>query len=464
MSQIKFIELSTLQDIIKNNIGFIQHWVKVEVESCNESSSGHYYLELLEKDPNGVIVAKASARIWRSNAHIIDQFTLETGKEIKQGISIVVKATVQYNARYGLSLSISEIDSNFSIGLREKEKRETIKKLEDAGRMEKQKGLSLPYLPSSIAIISSSNAAGYGDFVKHLNNNAEGFRYNYTLFQSLMQGDSAPANIIEQLEDIEQTGQYNLVLILRGGGAESDMFCFDDYDLCEAVADFPIPVITAIGHEKDYHVIDMVAHSYCKTPTALAAYLIEWTQNVEADMLEALGNVKRAFKDLIDWQDRRLNDSFNIIKYYLSDRVNVLSQNVDTLFSSISRQFDLRVENMSTTIDSTLFSIISSIEKNIIQSDKEVERSVSTIQFAFSTTLSRWDQNIAMIVKGIESSDPRGILRQGYVLAVDKDGTILKNVHSKAVGDDFSVRFSDGLWDCLINDIKENNKIKISKV
>ncbi len=495
----KYIELSALQNQIKNRIGFLESWVRVEIESHREVN-GHHYLNVLEKTLDGVIAAKARARIWKSKASIIDDFTRITGKELVTGIAIVVKVTVEYHAQYGLALNIIDIDPSYSIGQRELEKKETIKKLTDAGLIDKQKGLELPYLPSSIAVISSQDAAGYGDFMKHIDSNPKKFKFRCTLFHSLMQGDNAPSMIIRKLNEIRHAGNFNVVLILRGGGAESDMFCFDDYELCKSIAEFPIPVLTAIGHERDYHVADMVAHSYFKTPTALADRLIDWTLNVETEMANALTSLQNALKERLIREESSISDILSNVKYYLSDRVNVMSTEIDSLFSSISGKLALRVENMTTSIDAYVNSIVSNttqqigrnnskvslmlndiyhcvgkkieLNEGIIResllaivnasynkiniAENDVDRTVSTIQFAFNTTLNLWDTQIAMLNAGINSADPRGILRQGYVLAVDKDGSILKNVNAKNKGDDFSVRFSDGLWDCTINDIKIN--------
>lgn len=384
-----YIELSDLQSLIKRRIGHVESWVRVEIESHNEVR-GHHYLNVIEKSAGGVIAAKAGARIWSSNAGIIDEFRSVTGRGLEPGMSVVILVQVDYHPQFGLGLTIVDIDPSYSIGLRELEKRETVRKLTEAGLMETQKSLELPFWPTSIAVISSGDAAGYGDFKKHLDNNQYRFKLNFTLFQSLVQGDNAPSSIMARLQEIVQAGKYDIVVILRGGGANSDMFCFDDYDLCRAIAECQLPVFTAIGHERDYHVADMVANSFFKTPTALADRFIDWTLDIEAWMEDALEGLRDALRD------------------------------------------------------------------RIAAEEKEADRTVANIRFAISSILQRWDTDVALLDAGIRAADPRGILSQGYVLAVDKDGTVLRNVRSKSVGDDFSLRFSDGRWDCSIKDIKDN--------
>lgn len=410
--QEKYMELSDLQGLIKMRIGYLEAWVRVEIESHNVVR-GHHYLNVIEKTRTGGIAAKAGARIWSSNAGIIAEFQRVTGKGLEPGMSVVVRVQVDYHPQFGLGLTILEIDPGYSIGLRELERQETIRKLAEAGLMETQKALELPFWPSSIAVISSGDAAGYGDFKKHLDGNQYGFKLNFTLFQSLVQGENAPSSIIGCLDEIRQAGGYDAVVILRGGGSNSDLFCFDDYGLCKAIAGFPLPVFTAIGHERDYHVADMVANSFFKTPTALADYFVDWTLDVEGRMEEALESLCKSLRERLFAEESRIEGTLGNIKYHLSDRVNAL--------------------------------------------EKETGRTVSNIHFAISATLQRLDTAVALLDTGIKASDPRGILRQGYVLAVDKDGTVLKNVRSKSVGDGFSLRFADGRWDCTINGIKENS-------
>ena len=387
MERCQYIELSELQEIIRGRIGYVERWVRVEIES-HRVSGGHHYLNVLEKGPRGEIAAKASARIWRSNAAILGEFKRVTGKDLEPGITVVVNATVDYHPQYGLSLTINDIDLDFSAGQRELEKQETIRRLTEEDLIERQKGLELPFLPTSIALITSKDAAGYGDFMKHISCNQYGFKYNCTLFQSLVQGENAPSSIVSCLKSIEAAGCYDVVMILRGGGAESDMFCFDDYSLCRAIALCPVPVLTAIGHERDFHIADMVAHDFFKTPTALADNLIDWSLSVESLVTDALTSLQNALRE--------------------------------------------RIQNM----------------------EREIERSVSTIRFALSSAISLMDKNLALLEAGIAAADPRSILSQGYVLAVDKDGTILKRAGSKSAGEEFALRFGDGLWDCSINNVK----------
>lgn len=384
-----YIELSALQNLIKGRVGDIRTWVKVEIDSHSESG-GHHYFGLMEKSESGAELAKARGIIWRSNALIINQFQAATSQRLTPGLSVVVLVSVNYDARFGLSLIIHDIDTNFSIGLREKEKKETIRRLTVSGLMDRQKTtLGLPFLPSSIAVISSSEAAGYGDFVKHLSTNQYGYTFDITLFHSFMQGDNAPESIVSSIGTICRADRYDVVLVLRGGGAESDLFCYDDYSMCEAIASCPVPVLTAIGHERDYHIADMVAWEHFKTPTALADFLIEWVHEVELGWMDTLAGIQQSLMDRL-----------------------------------------------------------------VHPAEMETGRCVDNIRFALNANLNELDHKLTLLEASIKSSDPRNILRQGYVLATDSDGNVLKNVSSKQVGDDFRLHFSDGSWRCVINEIK----------
>lgn len=385
----EYLELSALQNLIKRRVSDIETWVRVEIDS-HSTSGGHHYFGLLQKSPDGTELARARGIIWRSNSSAIQHFEAATGQKLAAGLSVVMYVSVNYDARFGLSLIIQEIDASYSIGQRELQKKKTILKLTEEGLMDLQKTtLGLPFLPSRIAVISSSEAAGYGDFTKHLDTNPYGYRYHLTLFHSFIQGDNAPSSIISAINEIVGSRIYDVILILRGGGAESDLFCFDDYDLSRNIAQSPVPVLTAIGHERDCHIADMVAWEYFKTPTALADFLIGWVHDVELSWLETVENIRQALT-----------------------------------------------------------------ERLVYSAEMEIKRSVDNIRFALNASLNERDHRIALLEAGIKSSDPRNVLRQGYVLASDREGHLLKTAASRSKGDEFCLRFSDGLWDCSINEVK----------
>ena len=253
-------------------------WLRAEISELKRHPSGHCYLTLVEKDPDSsALLAKASAVAWASSWRMIEPyFSAQTGRDLAPGMRVLVRVQVSYSALYGLSLVMYDIDPSFTVGELELARQRTIARLEAEGMFGMNAQLPLPLLPRRLAVISSETAAGWRDFRRHLAGNEYGFRFQLRLFPALMQGDAAPESIIAALDAVAaQADDFDAVLILRGGGGAMDLVCFDDYDLAVNVAQFPLPVLTAIGHDHDYHVIDQVAHTYVKTPTALADWLID---------------------------------------------------------------------------------------------------------------------------------------------------------------------------------------------
>lgn len=250
------------------------YWIIAEIGQINLHGNGHCYLELVEKD-NNYVKAKARGTIWANvYREIHPWFVSQTGTELKQGMKVLFNASLEFHEVYGMSLNIRDIDVNFTIGERERKKQETIQQLEAEGIIDMNQGLELPMVMQRLAIISSKTAAGYEDFMNQFENNPYGYRATLDLFSATMQGDAAPQSIIAQLHAIYESDQsYDAVILIRGGGSKMDLDCFDDYELCAHLAQFPLPVITGIGHERDQAIADLVAHTRLKTPTSVAEFL-----------------------------------------------------------------------------------------------------------------------------------------------------------------------------------------------
>lgn len=275
------IGLLTLQERIKSALEarFSEtFWLQAEISELKQNPSGHCYLTLVEKDPrsNGLL-AKAQAVAWSSSWRMIrPYFEAQTGRPLSPGMSVLVRVQVSYSAQYGLSLVIFDIDPSFTVGELELARQRTVARLQEEGMFGLNGLLSLPLLPRRLAVVSSPTAAGYRDFVRQLEGNEYGFRFFIRLFPAVMQGDASAESIIAALDAVAaEESAFDAVLILRGGGGAMDLVCFDDYELAVNVAQFPLPVLTAIGHDHDFHVVDQVAHTHVKTPTALADWLID---------------------------------------------------------------------------------------------------------------------------------------------------------------------------------------------
>lgn len=275
MKQYSLSELCDwLQAVIENDLSD-RYWVRAEIGSM--SVRGHCYMELVEKAENGILAAKVRATCW-SNVYALlsAYFTQETGQALHVGMQVLLEVSIAFHAVYGLSLNITNIDPKYTLGDLAKQRQETIRKLAEDGVMDLQQALVVPSLPRRVAVVSSTDAAGYEDFCNQLMNNRFGFRFYTQLYPAIMQGDTAARSIIQSLETIAaQEEEWDVVVIIRGGGASTDLRCFDDYALASHCAQFPLPIIAGIGHTRDVSVVDMVAHTNVKTPTAAAEWLIE---------------------------------------------------------------------------------------------------------------------------------------------------------------------------------------------
>ena len=259
-------------------------WVSAEVADLKVNYSGHCYLELIEKDhksENGVPTAQVRAVIWRSSySRIAAYFEAETGQRLAPGIRILAQVLISYHELYGLSLQITDIDSAYTLGEMEQQRQKTIARLQEEGVWEMNREVPLPLLVQRLAVVSSVQAAGYQDFCKELGRS--GYRFDLTLFDAVMQGTAAEESILMALGRVaEQQEEFDAVVIVRGGGSTTDLNCFNAYRLSSHVAQFPLPVLTGIGHDKDQSVVDMVAHLPLKTPTAVAGWLIERMSSIE---------------------------------------------------------------------------------------------------------------------------------------------------------------------------------------
>ena len=327
------IDLLELQNRLKKGVESLfpnRIWVKAEVSAVKARNGGHCYLELSQSDDKG-LVSKASAVIWSSRyRYISPYFESVTGSPLSEGMVILVQVQVNYSELYGLSLIINDIDPEYSLGAKEQERQKTIERLKTEGLMGLQKELALPLLPYRLAVISAEDAAGYRDFMRHLAENPYGFKVETVLFPALMQGVDCPSSIISAMDEvIADETQWDAVLILRGGGAKLDLACFDDYSLAAVIAQYPLPVLTAIGHDQDYHVCDMVSYEFLKTPTALADYIL----------------------DIYETEDERISSFETRVRLAMTNRLYREEALLDSLMTRIKGAFVLKITRMEAALN-----------------------------------------------------------------------------------------------------------------
>lgn len=307
MAQMTLFELNNL---IKSKLeSHLEHsyWVVAEISELRINQKGHCYMELVEKE-NNFIQAKIRANIWSYTYRTVSsQFEHATGSSLKPGIKVLFNLSINFHEVYGLSLTVNDIDPNYTIGERSRLREETIQRLQSEGLVEQNKRLELPIVPQKIAVISSDSAAGFGDFINQLNDNSRGFSFKTELFPALMQGNEAVISIRKALKEIHESQEaFDVVVLIRGGGAQADLDCFDTYELARAIALFPLPVLTGIGHERDNTVADFVAHTSLKTPTATAEFLITGMNRFDDLLHEYIYRVEKVFEGKLNIEQQKL--------------------------------------------------------------------------------------------------------------------------------------------------------------
>lgn len=337
------------------------YWVRAEIASLTER--GHCYMELVEKAKNNAIAAKLRATCWQHVYHLLSAyFANETGQTLAVGMQVLLQVEVSFHAVYGLSLNVVGIDPTFTLGDLARQRQLTIQRLQEDGVMDLQRSLPLPLLPRRVAVISAADAAGYGDFCHQLQSNSGGFRFHTQLFPAVMQGEQSPASIIAALQQIAATTDlYDLVVIVRGGGATTDLRNFDDYSLAFHCANFPLPIIAGIGHTRDVSVVDMVVHTSVKTPTAAAEWLIAAMQ-AQADRLGELQlRLQRVVQMAVRKQHSKLDALWQSLRFATQRRLHRQRTQLEFWEKTIALHSPERIYRMGYSLTTVNGKIVKSI-------------------------------------------------------------------------------------------------------
>ena len=333
-----------------------EYWVEAELSECRERG-GHYYMELIEKEEQtNTPVARASAKCWRQTWQILQpHFERVTGQPLHAGLKVLLRVYAQYHEAYGFSWIVTDIDPTYTIGDMARKRQETIRQLKEEGVFDLQRELRIPLFAKRIAVISAAGAAGYGDFCRQLEDNEYGFKFEVTLFPAIMQGEQVELSVISALNNIyeQSPNTYDVVVIIRGGGATADLSGFDTLALAENVAQFPLPIITGIGHDRDESILDMVSNTRVKTPTAAAALLIDNLRqvlerlNIAQQRISMAGHIITDARHRIEMLQQRLSVSIERIitnqKHHLS-QLELLLQSYDPQ-RLLSRGYSITLHN-----------------------------------------------------------------------------------------------------------------------
>lgn len=407
------LSLSELQRLVRHALDErfpLPVWVSAEIAEIKVNYSGHCYMELVEKGgANGVPTAQARAVVWRSAfPALAARFEAETGQRLAAGIRILVRAAVTYHELYGFSLRIDDIDPAYTLGDMERQRQETIRRLQADGVWDMNRETFMPPVVQRVAVVSSAQAAGYRDFRKEIEKSP--YRIGHTLFDAFMQGAAAEESIIGALCAVADAADaYDAVVIIRGGGSASDLNCFNAYRLCSYVAQFPLPVITGIGHDKDTSVADMVAHKALKTPTAVAAWLTDRMARIEA---------------WLDESARRLHDT--AVTTTRNERLRL-----ERLASDTAREGGMYVERCRSALG-LLREQTAAAALRIVESNKARLEAADGL---------------------VEGRSPQRIMRMGFAV-VRSGGRALLSTEGLRAGERIEVELCDGALDADITSIK----------
>lgn len=422
------------------------YWVIAEISEINEHPSGHCYLELIQKDEaTDNIKAKARANIWSYTYRMLKPyFETMTNRPLSRGMSILVNAQVVFHEMYGYSLNIIDIEPSFTLGDIELKRRETISKLIADGVMEMNKEQELDLLPKRIAIISSPSAAGLQDFTNQLNHNQFGYQFDYELFPSVMQGDDAENSITSSLNKIYDIKEnFDVVVIVRGGGAQTDLSCFDSYQLSSNIAQFPIPILTGIGHDKDVSVADMVAYKALKTPTAVAEFLISRFNDAESILADFTSQIETLTEQIINTETDKLNNNQLKLQYFSSTIIShqkTIISNISKTIPYISKQLVKKQGDIVLAKKAKLLLALNSALNN-----RKATLNVTLIKInkAVPQRINDEKNRQSYLFRTMQNLNPTNILERGYSITY-YNGKVLKSAETVNVGDEIKTILKKG--------------------
>ena len=395
-----------------------EYWVEAELSECRELR-GHCYMELIQKDERTATpVAKSPAKCWANKWAVIrPYFERTTGQQLHAGMKVLLKVYAQFHEAYGFSWIVTDINPEYTLGDMARKRQEIIRQLKAEGVFDLQKELTLPPFCQHIAVISSQTAAGYGDFCNQLSDNPYGFQFQTQLFPAIMQGEGVEQSIIDALERIYDCQlstvncQFDCVVIIRGGGSTGDLSGFDTLALAENVANFPLPIITGIGHERDESILDMISHTRVKTPTAAAAFLIEH------------------LKELLDV----INGSQELITRYAQQKLSMLHSQLTIVSEAIPRLFSIVKTRQEAKIDTLNQRIPMLLERRLLAENHRLQ----------------------LMEEKLKALDPQLLLKRGYSITLH-NGRVVKDAMALKAGDEIETRLANGAIHSVVT--QEGNK------
>lgn len=487
--EVQALRLSDLLTYVRNTIKGAFHgsyWIIAEVTGL--SVRRHYYFDLAEMQ-DGQVVAKVRGNLWEGVANrVIPRFTSATGQPPQVGMELMLLVQVDMHLQYGLSLTIYDINPDYTLGNLERKRKETIRQLQADGVMDLNKLMKLPPLLQRIAVISSETAAGWGDFQNQVYQSGLGSLFRIDLYPALMQGVNTTASVYQaMLKILARIEDYDALFILRGGGSKMDLAAFDDFELCSYIANFPIPVLTAIGHEQDTSIADMVAHTRLKTPTALAEFLVQRMLFQLNRVVAVEQKIERALVNRVGDLERQQSEVVSSLQYQLrkferteTARLNDLSQSVIRRVNSAHTSSIRRTEYITLKIQTRL----SELYLRVCHCLRDCERDHAGVLRSLKSDLYQWmlrtdhlrdrlvndlrrlpmeqEQYLQHLSQLANSYDPHTIMQRGFVPVV-KDATSVIHSHQLQPGDRVRLLLMDGEAEAAILDVQSQNTEQINE-
>ncbi len=453
--EIKTYTLSELQHEIKESISEqfpFAVWIVAEINTLTRHKSGHCYMELVQKSKtSNSIIAQARATVWANKFSFISAyFESETDSELAAGMNVMLQVTITYHEVYGLSLNVIGINPTYTIGDMERAKKEIIARLINEGVFDMNKTQSFPAVVQNIAVISSSTAAGYGDFVNHLETNTYGYHINITLFEAAMQGEQTEISVLDALNRIgEEYENYDAVAIIRGGGSKNDLSWFDNYNIAYMVTQFPLPVISGIGHERDESIVDMVAHTRMKTPTAVANFIIDYNAQFEEQVDSTSSEIFGIAKEFLMSSEMYLNNmTMSIMK--VRTRLSKDTERCDRIMSEIRTGLNVRMKEEEMKLNMIGNKLETSPKRLISEQESHLNGIKELISRTTKHRIEKANEKLSFLEHRLTLNDPRTILKRGYSIT---------RINGKVVTNDLETNDGD-IMETLLYDGKVTSVVK----
>lgn len=443
------------------------YWIKAELHKLNRYPSGHSFPELLHKE-DGKIQAQMGGTIWKSTMDGIERKFFEIAKErLKEGTEILMLAKVAFSETHGISLTILDIDPSFTLGQLQQERTETLKRLDKAGIINANQKLKIPLLPKRIAVISAQSSKGLSDFYKVLEHNENGYVFTSHLFQAYLQGDAAPPSIIAALNRVKQNiDLFDVVVIIRGGGGEVGLACYNNYELCKAIAQFPIPVWTGIGHSTNLTVAEMIAHQNGITPTELAEMLVRCFQAFERPLEQMTDLIKKMVPQFQKQTERELNNEIERLQMRAVNRLQFNFNRIDRISNQVIGNVRMGIQNNQQQLQSLSRIILNEVKSQIGSQERKLESLLAQMAKAEHTVRRNQEKELSQLTVKLKRQTesfvkernqalnateklknalhPNQVLKRGYSIA-RVEGKVISNENTPKINDNITLITKDFL-------------------